>query len=89
MDENTFLGYLIPAFITLGGFIAIVMKMVQPINELRIVIQELKDCISAMRENDRRRDEQLKNHDERINQLETRTDKLETKVGMYHREGPS
>jgi hypothetical protein len=89
MDENAFLGYLIPAIITLGGFVAIVMKMVQPINELRIVIQELKDCISAMRENDRRRDEQIKDHDNRINLLETRTDKLETKVVMYHKEGPS
>lgn len=89
MDENTFLGYLIPAIITLGGFIAIVMKMVQPINELRIVIQELKDCISAMRENDQRRDEQLKKHEEKIDKLEDRTNKLETQVKMYHKEGPS
>lgn len=89
MDENTFLGYLIPAIITLGGFIAFVMKMVQPINELRIVIQELKDCISSMRENDKRRDEQISKHEERINQLETRTDKLETKVEMHHKNGPS
>ena len=89
MDANVFLGYLIPGLITLGSFIAIVMRIVQPITELRIAIQELKDCISAMRENDRRRDEQIKSHDERINQLETRTDKLETRVGMYHKEGPS
>lgn len=89
MGENEFLGYLISALITLGGFIAIVMKMVQPINELRIAIQELKDYITAMRENDKRRDEQISKHEERINQLETRTDKLETKVEMHHKNGPS
>lgn len=89
MDGNTFLGYLISAFITLGGFTAIVIKMVQPINELRIAIQELKDYMSAMRENDKRRDEQIKDHDSRIDKLETRTEKLETKVTMYHKEKSS
>jgi predicted nuclease with TOPRIM domain len=89
MDEYTFLGYLIPAIITLGGFVAFVMKMVQPINELRIVVQELKDCISAMRENDHRHDEQLKKHEEKIGQLETRTERLETRVKMYHKDNPS
>lgn len=89
MDEVQFLGYLILAVITLGGFIAIIMKFVQPINELRIVIQKLNDSIDSMRKDSERHDARLDNHGERLDRLETRAEKLETRMEMYHKEGPS
>ena len=49
MDEATFLGYLVIAAGTLIGFVTMVMKFVQPINELRIVIQKLNDTIDSLK----------------------------------------
>lgn len=86
MDANQFLGYLVTGIITLGGFIAIVYKFTQPINDLKIVIQELKDTLNAMRDNDKRRDETLKAHGEDISELRETVGQLKTKVEMYHHE---
>lgn len=84
MDPNQFLGYLISGIITLGGFVAIVWKFTQPINDLKIVIQELKDTLNAMRESDKRRDETLEAHGRDINDLRETVSTLKTKVEMYH-----
>lgn len=84
MDANQFLGYLISGIITLGGFVAIVCKFTQPINDLKIVIQELKDTLNAMRENDRRRDETLEAHGKDITELRETVGQLKTKVELYH-----
>lgn len=86
MDANQFLGYLITGIITLGGFIAIVYKFTQPINDLKIVIQELKDTLRAMKDNDRRRDETIEAHGHEIKDLRETVGQLKTKVEMYHRE---
>lgn len=45
MDTIQFIGYLITSIVTLGAFVGVVMKFVQPINDLRIVIQKLNDAI--------------------------------------------
>lgn len=86
MDANQFLGYLITGIITLGGFVAIVWKFTQPINDLKIVIQELKDTLNAMRENDKRRDATLEAHGKDISELRETVGKLTTRVDMYHHE---
>lgn len=86
MDANQFLGYLITGIITLGGFVAIVWKFTQPINDLKIVIQELKDTLNAMRENDKRRDATLEAHGKDITELRETVGELKTKVEMYHRD---
>ena len=77
MDEMQFLGYLIGAIITLGAFIAVVMKIVQPINELRIVIQKLNDMIDSMKTNDEKRDKRLDKHENRLDDLENRWNKIQ------------
>ena len=84
MDPNQFLGYLISGIITLGGFVAIVWKFTQPINDLKIVIQELKDTLNAMRESDKRRDETLEAHGRDIIDLRETVSTLKTNVEMYH-----
>lgn len=84
MDVNMFLGYLLSGLITLGGFIALVIKFTQPINDLRIVIQELKDTLKAMKDNDERRDEAIEENTRDIKALRESVGELRTKVNMYH-----
>lgn len=86
MDEVQFLGYLVPAIVALGGFIAVIMKFVQPINDLRVVIQKLNDAIDALKTDEAKRDKKIEKHDEQIDKLDHRVGKLETKVEMYHHE---
>lgn len=84
MEETQFLGYLVTAIITLGGFIAVIMKFTQPINDLRIVIQKLNDRIDAMKEGDDKRDQRIETHGKQIDELDNRVGTLETKVRIYH-----
>lgn len=87
MNETQFLGYLVSAIITLGGFVAVIMKFVQPINDLRVVIQKLNDTIDALKTDNATQSKQIEKHGDQIDKLDHRVGKLETKVSMYHREG--
>lgn len=94
MDELKFLGYLVPAIVTLGGFIAVIMKFTQPINDLRVVIQKLNDMIDSLKNDSaaqtrriEKHGDEIDKHNEEINKLDTRVSKLETRVDMYHKEG--
>lgn len=87
MDDVQFLGYLISAIITLGGFVAVIMKFVQPINDLRIVIQKLNDVIDELKNSNTQQNKKIEKHDEQISNLDHRVGKIETKIEMYHKEG--
>ena len=82
MDEIQFLGYLIMALITLGSFVAVIMKFVQPINELRVVIQKLNDNIDSLKKDNADQNKRIDRHGERIDQLDNRVGKIETKIEM-------
>ena len=82
MDEIQFLGYLIMAVITLGSFIAVIMKFVQPINELRVVIQKLNDNIDSLKNDNVVQNKRIDRHGERIDQLDNRVGKIEMKIEM-------
>jgi hypothetical protein len=86
MNEALVIGYLVLAVITLGAFVAVIMKFVQPINELRIVVQKLLDRLESTEKNDAVRDERIKKHGEELTKLTGRVGKLETKMDMYHKE---
>lgn len=86
MNEALIIGYLVLAVITLGAFVAVIMKFVQPINELRIVVQKLLDRLESTEKNDAVRDERIEKHGEEIKKLNGRVGKLETKMDMYHKE---
>lgn len=86
MDELQFLGYLVSAIITLGGFVAVIMKFTQPINDLKVVIQKLNDNIDALRNDNDRQSKRIDKHGEQIDQLDNRVGKIETKIEMYHKE---
>lgn len=84
MDATQFLGYLVTAIITLGGFVAIIMKFVQPINDLRVVIQKLNDNLDSLKNDSGKHDKTLEVHKEKIDNLDRRVGGLETKMEIYH-----
>lgn len=86
MDELQFLGYLITAIVTLGGFIAVITKFTQPINDLRVVIQKLNDSIDTLKNTDNQHTKKIEQHDQKIEKLDHRVGDLEHKVDLYHRD---
>ena len=86
MDEMRVIGYVVSSVITLGAFIAVIMKFVQPINDLRVVIQKLNDNIDALKNDNTQQNKRIEKHGEQIDNLGHRVDKIETKIEMYHKE---
>lgn len=84
MDEMQFLGYFITAIITLGSFLAVVQKLTQPINDLKVVIQELRDCIGSLKSDNETQNRRIEEHGKEIDDLKGRMDKAETKIDLYH-----
>ena len=84
MEETQFLGYLITAVITLGAFVAVIQKLTQPINDLKVVIQELRDCISSLKTDNATQNRRLDDHGKDIDDLKDRMTKAETKINLYH-----
>lgn len=84
MEETQFLGYLVTAIITLGAFIAVIQKLTQPINDLKVVIQELRDCISSLKTDNASQNQRLNEHGKDIEDLKDRMGRAETKIEMYH-----
>lgn len=86
MDEAQFLGYLVMAIITLGGFVAVIQKISQPINELRLVVQQLTDCIASIKNDNATQNKRLDEHKNAIDNLKVEMGELKTKVSLYHKE---
>lgn len=85
MEQTQFLGYLVTAIITLGSFVAVIQKLTQPINDLKVVIQELRDCISSLKADNATQNRRLDEHGKDIDDLKDRMTKAETKINMYHK----
>lgn len=85
MDEAQFLGYLLTAIITLGGFVAVIMKFIQPINDLRVVIQKLNDIIDTLKNDNTEQNKKIEEHTKDIGDLKGRVNKVEIKMDMYHK----
>ena len=69
MDTVQFIGYLITSIVTLGAFVGVVMKFVQPINDLRIVIQKLNDAIDTLTRDNQEQNNRINKHGEQIDDL--------------------
>ena len=89
MNEMQFLGYIVTAIITLGAFVAVVQKLTQPINDLKVVIQELRACISEIKNDNATQNRRIDKHGEEIDDLRSRINTVETKIDMYHRNSSS
>lgn len=85
MNEAQLIGYGVTIVITLGSFIAVIMKFTQPIHDLRIVIQKLNDNIDAMKNESARIEKRVTEHGKEIDKLDNRVGTLETKMDMYHK----
>ena len=85
MNEMQILGYVITALITLGSFIAIIMKFIQPVNELRVMIQKLNDAIDNFVKEGIRRDGRLDKHGKDIDELKGDVKTLQTRMDLYHK----
>ena len=85
MGEMEFLGYFVGAAITLVGFIAVIIKFTQPINDLRVVIQKLNDKIDTLTSDNKSHEERITQHGKEIDKLDNRVGTLETKMDMYHK----
>ena len=85
MEETQFLGYLVMAIITLGGFLTVIQKFTQPINDLKVVIQELRDCISSLKTDNANQNKRLDEQGKEIDLLKDRLGKCEVKIDLYHK----
>ena len=85
MGEMEVLGYAVTAIITLGGFVAVIQKFTQPINELRVVMQKLNDNIDSLKSDNATQSKRLDRHGEKIDHLEKKVGTIETKMDMYHK----
>lgn len=85
MNEVVFVGCLVLAVVTLGGFIAVIMKFVQPINDLRVVIQKLNDTIDTLKTDNVTQNRRIEKHGEQIDDLNHRVGNIETKIEIYRK----
>lgn len=84
MDKPEFIGYLVSAIITLGSFIAVIIKFIQPINNLLITVQKINDNIDAIKNDNGVQNQRIEKHGEQIYNLDRRVGKIETKIETFH-----
>ena len=84
MEQAQLIGYAVIAIITLGSFIVVIQRFTQPINELRIVIQELKDCIKDINKENARHTERLDKHRDQIEELQKDVAEVKLMVNMIN-----
>ncbi len=82
MDNIQFIGTLISAVITLGAFVAVIMKFIQPINDLRVVIQKLNDTIDSLKKDNDTQNRRIEKHGEQIDKLDRRVGRIENKFDI-------
>ena len=83
-NEIFMLGAVLLAIITLGSFVALIIKLMGPINQLNLAVQELRDLIRAQKEQLDNQNRKLEEHSKAIDVLNLKFERLETKVHMYH-----
>ena len=84
MEQAQLIGYAVLAIITLGSFTVVISRFTQPINELRIVIQELSDFINNITKENARHTERLDKHRDQIENLQRDVAEIKTKMNVYH-----
>ena len=82
MDDVILIGYAVTAVVVLGGFIGVIMKFTQPINDLRVVIQKLNDKIDSMIEDANELKTRVGEHGKEIDALGTRVCTIETRINL-------
>ena len=86
MDEKIIISYVIIALLTVGSLVAMAMKFIQPINELRIAIQKLTDTIDNLIKENEALKSRITEHGKEIDTLTVRVNAIETKMKFFHKE---
>ena len=95
MDQAQIIGTLVVGATTVIGLIVSINNLVKPIkdfkegfiesiSELKIAIQDLKTCVSGLKEMNNVINKRLEKHGEEIDELKRSVDRLTTKMSMYH-----
>lgn len=84
MEQAELIGYAVLAIITLGSFTVVISRFTQPINELRVVIQELRDCITNITKENARHTERLDLHRDQIAELQQDVAEVKTIVNILN-----
>ena len=87
MDDVVLIGYAVTAVVVLGGFIGVIMKFTQPINDLRAVIQKLNDKIDSIIADANELKIRVGEHGKEIDALGTRVCKIETQIDLGNKHG--
>ena len=82
MDDVILIGYAVTAVVVLGGFIGVIMKFTQPINDLRVVIQKLNDKIDSIIADANELKTRVGEHGKEIDALGSRVCKIETQIDL-------
>lgn len=86
MSEALLIGYAVTAVVILGGFIAVVQKFTQPINDLKVVIQRLIDTMDNLEKANDAQNKRLDKHGEEIDELRGEVKTIKAKMSLYHKE---
>lgn len=86
MNETLLIGYAVTAVVILGGFIAVVQKFTQPINDLKVVIQRLIDTMDNLEKANANQNKRLDRHGQEIDELKGEVSEIKIKMKMYHNE---
>lgn len=86
MNETLLIGYAVTAVVVLGGFIAVVQKFTQPINDLKVVIQRLIDTMDTLEKANADQNKRLDRHGQEIDDLKGEVSEIKIKMNMYHKE---
>ena len=82
MPQEQLLGNIVLVVITLGSFITVIQKFTQPLNELKIVIQELKDCITTLRNDNEIQNKRIEKHGTEIDELKTKLNCIDKDIHL-------
>lgn len=86
MNETLLIGYAVTAVVILGGFIAVVQKFTQPINDLKVVMQRLIDTMDNLEKANDAQNKRLDKHGEEIDELRGEVKTIKAKMSLYHKE---
>lgn len=85
MNDPTVVGYAVLVVITLGSFVTLISKFTKPINDLNLVIQELKICVTSLKDSNSQITTRLNRHSDKLEKLDKRVQDVETKMSFYHK----
>lgn len=84
-NEIFTLGAVMIALITIISFVTAISKLTEPVNKLNLAIQELRDLVKAINEQNETQNRRLDEHGKAIDQLNIKFEGLKTQVNIYHK----